>query len=122
MFDALVDWLTAVLGTDYQYSRGMWVDHAAIKNLFVCSVQATGGPAVDVEDRRPRFRVLLLGPENGRQHAQQVQADAEALIAATMDGAAPCGAANIRAMTEVIGPGYTAENRAWVQVDFQVLH
>lgn len=122
MFDELVDWIAVILGTDYQYSRGMWVDHPAIKNLFVCSVQATGGPAVDVEDRRPRFRVLLFGPENGRQHAQQVQADAEKLIAAAIDGAPPCGAASIRAMTDAIGPGFTAENRAWVQIDFQVIH
>ena len=118
MYDALVDWLETIL-PDYQMSRGMWVDNPALNDLFICAVQASGGPAIDVDDRRPRYRVILLGPRNGRQHAAQVQADAEAIQAATMAGQ-PCGAASIRAMSEPTGPGYTQENRAHMQLDLQI--
>ena len=120
MFDEVLEWIKAVLGQDYQYSRGMWVDHQGVFDSFICSVQGSGGPAIDVDDRRPRFRVILLGPREGRQHVRQVQEDAERLLLATLELEAPCDAASIRAMGEVTGPGYTTENRPWCQVDLQI--
>ncbi len=122
MFNELIEWLGAIL-PGYEISRGMWVDHSSIYDAFICSVQSSGGPAIDVDDRRPRYRIVLLGPRNGRQHAQAVQQAAEAICEATIEGALiPCGSAAIRAMTEPVGPGYTSENRAWVQVDLQIIY
>lgn len=119
MFDEVLEWLQLLL-PDYLISRGMWVDHPDLSDVFICSVQQAGGAAIDVDDRRPRYRVILLGPRNGRQHVEEVQADAEIIQAATMCDDHPCGAATIQAMTEPQGPGYTSENRAWWQVDLQV--
>lgn len=122
MYDELIDWLRAVLGTGYQFSRGMWVDHPALAGAFICAVHSAGGAAVSVDDRRPRYRVLLIGPQNGRQHAQALQDAANAIIQATMDDSAPCGAAHLRAMSEATGPGYTSENRPWYSLDLQATH
>ena len=122
MFDEFAAWVSAVLGAQYQTSRGQWVDSSALSGVWIASIHAMGGPAVDVDDRRPRFRVILLGPRNGRQHSVAIGQHADSLVRATIDGAAPCGAAHIRAITEPAGPGYTAENRAWYSLDFQLTY
>lgn len=122
MYESFVEWLQLHLGSTYQYSRGMWVDHAALNEAFICAIQSVGGPQIDVDDRRPRFRVILLGPRNGRQHAAAVQGHAEALIIATMESEPPCGAAHLQVISEVTGPGYTSENRAWCSLELQATH
>jgi hypothetical protein len=122
MYDALVDWVVSVLGPQYQPSRGQWVDSPALADIWIASVHSMGGATVDVEDRRPRYRIILLGPRNGRQHAADIGNHAEMLVAATIDGSVPCSAASIRAMAEPAGPGYTTENRAWCSVDLQVTY
>lgn len=119
MFDELHEWLQEVLPTGYQFSRGMWVDAPQVYESFICSINPAGGSAVDVDDRRPRYRLILLGPRNGRQHMPAVQDAADAIIRATIEQAEPCGAAGIRAMAEP-SIGYTTENRAWAQVDLQI--
>ena len=98
-----------------------WVEFESTATTRYCVIQARGGPAPDVDDRYPRFRVVLLGRRNERGDAVGLLADAESLIVAGMGDSLPCGAANVRAIGEVSGPGITEENRAWCQVDFEVL-
>lgn len=121
MYNHVADWLAALLPS-YSMSRGPWVDHSSLRDKFICSLHGAGGAGVDVDDRRPNYRIVLLGPREGIQHASQVQQDAEAIIQAAMSGQPPCGAAGIRALSEVIGPGHTTENRAWCQLDLQVVY
>lgn len=121
MFDAFVEWLESVLGTQYQYSRGQWVDSAALAGIWIASVHQNGGPGPDVDDRRQRFRVILLGPRNARQSSVQITEHIESLVQAAMGDAVPCGAASVRAIGEPAGPGYTTENRAWFSLDLEVL-
>lgn len=116
------NWIKSILGSaTYTYQKGMWVESAATAAILYCCIQGAGGPAPDVEDRRPRYRVILLGRRGERADGTRVLADAEALMQATMGDSAPCGAANVRATGEPVGPGFTTENRAWVQVEFEVL-
>lgn len=123
MYNEFAAWVQAVLGAQYQTSRGQWVDGPASADIWIASIHAMGGAAVSVDDRRPRYRVILLGPRNGRQHADDIGRAADSLVVATIDGGLiPCGAAHLRAMTEPSGPGYTTENRAWFSVDFQLTY
>ncbi|WP_082900695.1 phage tail termination protein [Achromobacter insolitus] len=122
MFEQFKDWVALTIPSHlYTYSRGMWQDSAAVAESWFCALLQMPGPGPDVDDRRPRYRVLLLGPRNGRQHAGDIQAHAEALVQAAMGEVVPCGAASVRAIGEPVGPGYTTENRPWYSVDFQVL-
>lgn len=121
MFDQLLEWVKSVLGESYEYSAGMWIDHASLSEKSICAIHGNGGPAPDVDDRRQRFRVLILGPRNGRENRPALQADIEKLAQATMDDSRPCGAASVRGIGEPIGPGYTTENRAWYSLDVEVL-
>lgn len=122
MFDDLAEWVQAALREGYQYSRGMWIDHESLYDSFICAIQSMGGPGPDVDDRRPRYRILLVGPRNGRQHAPQLQQDIETLAQAALGDSVPCGAASLQALGEPVGPGYTTENRAWYSLDLEAIY
>lgn len=107
-------------GVDLQYARGQWIDNPALDLSFICAIHSVGGPSPDVDDRRPRFQVVLLGPRDGRQYAPRINECMGMLMQRTLSDAPPCGAALVRAMNEPIGPGYTTENRAWYSLDFQL--
>lgn len=103
-----------------QYSRGQWIDNPALDDSYICSIRSAGGPSPDVDDRRPRFQVMLLGPRDGRQFASRISDCMEGLMQRSLTEPPPCGAASIRAINEPVGPGYTTENRAWYSLDFQL--
>lgn len=121
MFDAFLDWVKAVLGDGYEYSSGMWIEHASLNAKFICSIRHSGGPAPSVDDRRQRFQVILLGPRNGREHTKSVSDAMESLAQAAIGDSTPCGAASVRAGGEPDGPRFTTENRVYYTLDFQVL-
>jgi hypothetical protein len=121
--DEFAAWVQALLGPSYRYTQGQWEETTAAQADFFCSFHALGGPNPDVEDRRPRYRVLLLGPRGNRAGSQKTKADIHALAQAAIDGhLIPCGAASIQALGEPTGPGYTTENRAWWSLDFQITY
>lgn len=115
-----VDWLKLHLGAGYLYWHGDWIDTAATATAFYCAVRADGGPRPDVDDRRARYSVVLLGRREERGDGQQLMDAAQLLMQASIDGPAPCGAANLRAMGEPVGPSATTENRAWVKLVFEI--
>lgn len=122
MYDEFTDWLKTVLGDGYQYRHGQWEETESLFAQSVCVIQAVGGAAIDVDDRRPRFRVFLLGPRNERGAAQSLKSDIYAVAQATIEMEPPCGAASIRAITEPTGAGYTTENRAYWLLDLQITY
>lgn len=139
MLDELKGWIEALLGSSWVYSAGMWTDRPGIYNSPICSIQNDGGPQPDVDDRRPRFRVILLSPivgpgidSEGGPHvaspsvvtnvsaAHAVRVAAEMLVIAATQAAPPCGAAHIR-ISEPTGPGTTAENRRWYALGIEII-
>lgn len=118
MLDELIDWIEAILGPSWVYSMGMWVDRPDIAERPICSTQSDGGPQPSVDDRRQRFRVILLGPVRGPVDPAKDAADA--LTAAALTATPPCGAAHIR-ISEPTGPGTTTENRRWYALDVEIL-
>lgn len=116
-----IDWLQIMIGNGWTLTRGQWVEVPGSSGTFFASVHATGGIAPDVDDRKARYRVILLGPRNGRQHVVTVEQKINALALAALGETSPCGAASVRAIGEPVGPGYTEEDRAWYSLDFEVL-
>lgn len=121
MFDHFKVWVESILGAAYQYSAGMWIDHPALNSQSICAIHQTGGARPDVDDRRQRYRVIILGPRDMRQAVTQLKADVESLALAALGDSVPCGAASVHAVGEPIGPGYTNETRAWYSLDFEVI-
>lgn len=79
-------------------------------------------PPTQVDIRRLRFKVILLGPKGVRKHVVDVGNSIETLAQVALGDSVPCGAASVRAIGEPIGPGYTTENRAWYSLDLEVLY
>lgn len=118
---AIVEWVRRNVSLPYEYSRGQWVDNPALDAIPICAVRRNGGPAPVANVRRLRFQLYLLGPRDRRDYAQALMQDADALVLAGMAGDTPECASNIHAVGEAVGPGFTTENRAWVQISFEVI-
>lgn len=115
------EWVAIYL-PDYKPWIGQWEDLPDDKNKFLVSIeqQSGGNPVVDVQ--YANYRVVLLGPQNGKNKKLQVMADAQLLIdAAIKHEIMPCGAANVRSLGAAMGPGLTAENRPWAQLTFELI-
>lgn len=125
---ALRDWLAetypalfAAPDGRYAVSLGAWSEQGETnRNIWFCAIISNGGAPIDVDDRRKRFRIVLAGRRDTPEDKLQVSEDMELIVQATLGDTAPCDAAAIRAMGEPIGPGTTAENRAWYSLDLQV--
>lgn len=113
------EWVESILGTGYQYSAGVWVEAQTQAGERYCVIKSVGGPMPVVDDRYPRYSLILIGARNAMQEGHQLLLAGQSLMDAAMAGALPCGAAHIR-ISEPMGPGFTTENRAWVQVDLQL--
>lgn len=124
--DALFDWLPQAMGPvlspKFMFIDGGVPSNKTTPSKFMCVVQGRGGPAPDAGDRRPNYRVILMGPEKSRSDVASVRATAEAIMQAILDESTPCGMAGIRAMGEPVGPAYTAEDRAWMSLELQLIH
>ena len=118
----MADWLKAILGAKYELWVGAWEDNKANKDKFIVSAQQLpgSGPVVDV--RTANYKIILLGPQNGQATKLEIMQAGSALVAACIEHAIiPCGAAHIVSLGEAMGPGLTAENRPWAQVNFRLI-
>lgn len=114
------EWVQAIVGPTYTQWVGDWIETKATANNFFCAVRADGGARPEVETRRARYSVILLGRREQRGDGQDLLNTAQLLMQASIDGPYPCGVANIRANGEPVGPSATTENRAWVKLSFEV--
>lgn len=122
MFESLKDWVQEAIGQGYRLVDGGFIDGQSFALDHMCVIKGRGGMAPDVDDRRPRYMIVLLGPRNDRPAVAQVRAAAEALMEACLGDTVPCGAASVKALGEPIGPSYTVEDRAWMTVELQLTH
>lgn len=113
-------WVSAIIGTGYTYSIGMWQESTADAGKKYCAIRQNA-PGMNADDRALTFTVTLIGRRDQRGDSQVLLTDAEKMVQAVIDGTKPCEAAGIRLMAGPNGPGATTENRSWVQVDFQTV-
>lgn len=123
MFDSFKDWVEEILGADYDYFPGQWVEDDANAARNFCAIRISGGPVPTLDVRKRNVQLTLVGPRNAREAYRKLISDADSLIDGSLadDRKVPCGAANIRSMGEPVGPGYTTENRAWVSLSFELI-
>lgn len=121
MMEELKQWLADLnLSQTYTNFTGEWVEDKQSANKFYLVVRQDGGSAPFVDVRNPRFGIVLIGRRNTRSDAKHLYDDANAIMQAVIDGVIPCGSANITAMGEPVGPGFTNEGRAFYQLNLQV--
>lgn len=122
MFDELDEWLRAHLpATPYTYLHGEFLEAPEDATKYFCVLVGNGGPRPDVEDRTKRYTVFFIGRKETRSDAATVLADAELIMQAMASEIMPCGASLTRAINEPVGPGFSNENRPFVQLDLEIL-
>lgn len=122
MFDEIEEWLRANLpNTPYIYQHGEFLEAPGDAINYFCVLSGNGGPRPDVEDRTKRYTVFFIGRKETRSDATTVLADAELIMQAMASEIMPCGASLVRAITEPVGPGFSNENRPFVQLDLEIL-
>lgn len=115
------DWLQANLN-GYSPQYGQWNDSGASDSSKYAAIMLAAGPAPVVDVRKPVIRLILLGRKGTRADAPTLLDDINTLIQSAIDGThLPCGLSAIFLVSEPVGPGYTIEDRAWVQADFEVI-
>ena len=122
MSEEFRDWIINIIGKAYTPFQGQWVEDDSNSDSYYCVFQY-GGRAPVTEVRYPSFTVLLLGPRNTRSAVSKLSQDSELVMQhVTSEGrSVPCGAANVRALREPVGPGYTVENRVWFSLQFEII-
>lgn len=114
-------WVSVYL-PDYAPWIGPWEDNQNNKTQFIVSIQQQSGGAPVVDVQNANYRVVLLGPQDGKKHKNKIMSDAGLLIkAAIKREIMPCGAANLRSLGAAMGPGLTQENRPWAQLNFEMI-
>lgn len=123
--DEVLAWIQAVPEfAGYVPSRGAWVESAALDDKRILALFSEGGGNPGVIERYPRVRVLILGKRNERAVAgavaelvQHVELLAQRGFTEYKSGCLT----QIRMIGDIIGPGYTTENRPWVEINFELI-
>lgn len=114
-----------LLPADYSYSRGMWVDSTELASRRVVSYRADGGGAPREIHRTQRVRLIVLGPQKSRAIAglvPAIEADCNAILDRIMGGDFKYGClTQIRATGDIMGPGYTTEDRCWYELSLELV-
>lgn len=118
--NTIKDWLANILGGEYAYVADHWEERHNAAADWLCVVAASGGPAPVVDIRRRFYSIMLIGPRNMQQATNRLKEDADQLVNATIRGERPCGYANARCTGEPMGPGFTVEDRAWMQLNLEL--
>lgn len=122
--NAIKQWLEAdPLWSSYQFSmaRGFWRDSTANATKRIAQIAMTGGAAPIADVSRNTASLILLGPQKGAADAPAIEEIAEKIRQRLFTDYKTCGVAQIRLVGGIIGPGYTAEDRPWYELNLEVL-
>lgn len=123
--ESFVEWLEAVPAVSgYTLSRGMWQDDESAYQTRFIALMAGAGRAPGIIERYPVVRVLVLGKRGERNVAGAV-AELEAFANSLIEQAAAVPytecLAQVRPIGDIMGPGYTTEDRPWYELNFQLI-
>lgn len=120
---AVIDWLKADPNWDaydLNIARGMWRDSVASPTKRYAQVMLDGGRAPVIASYN-LVKLTLLGPQKGTAVAGELEQIAVNLRERLYEDYKACDVAQIRLVGGIIGPGYTAEDRPWVELNLEIL-
>lgn len=111
------DWIEALPGAaGYRFSLGEWTEQPG----RVIALWNDGGRRVDAE-AYPIVRVVIGGERDTRSDAPIVVALAEEIVEAAAAETCVGPAVRVTPISGIVGPGYTTEGRAWVELSLEFL-
>ena len=121
----LLAWIQDTPGASaFVASRGPWVESDANRDKRLLCLIAQGGAGPDVAARFQRVRVLILGKRGERNTAGallELENFANALVGRTLTDYKKGCLTQIRAIADILGPGYTTEDRPWWELNFELI-
>lgn len=100
---------------------GMWTDTAANKTKYIIAIKRDGGNGNTVTRNIGRVSVIFLGPQGDKAAKVPLEQAVENIVARVRTEYKACGIAQIKLLGGIIGPGYTAETRAWFELNFEII-
>lgn len=117
LIEVAKDWIAALPGAaGYRFSLGEWTEQQG----RVIALWNDAGRRVDAEDY-PVIRVVIGGNRDTRSDALIVIALAEEIRTAAAAETCVGPAVRVTPISGIVGPGYTTENRAWVELSLEFL-
>lgn len=119
LIEQLRAWLTALPGAyGYAYSMGAWTESEQTGKVI--ALWNDGGREV-VEEDYPVFRIVLVGRRDTRADAVGLIRLAAEIREAAKAAGCMGDAVRVKPIGGIVGPGYTAEGRAWVELSLEFL-
>lgn len=122
--NAFVDWLqTYVTLTGYTLSRGMWVESSTNTGKRFVAVWIDGGRTPNLV-QYPQIRLVVAGIRDGRSVAGEtpaVEQFAHDIMLSSLENFKTDCLALVRPLGAIMGPYYTAENRPWYELNFELI-
>lgn len=111
------EWLETLPGVDgFRWSYGEWTEQPG----RIIALWQDGGRRVAQEDY-PIIRVVIVGERDTRSDSLVVLPLAEEIRAAAADTTCVGESVRVTPIGGIVGPGYTAEGRAWVELNLEFL-
>jgi hypothetical protein len=124
VYEDFASWFSATPGAEaYTRARGQWNDSTMAANKRFAVIQFQGGAKPDVDRYTVTVDLILLGKKQERQVAgalPDIENFAYSLIERSMQPNCTGRITGIRSIGGVSGPGYTAEDRPWWKMSFQL--
>ena len=119
LIEMLRAWLQAMPVTaGYGYSLGAWSEDAGTGKVI--ALWNDGGREV-VEEDYPVFRIVLVGRRDTRVDAVGLIRLAGEIREAAKAAGCMGDTVRVKPIGGIVGPGYTAEGRAWVELSLEFL-
>jgi len=122
--NAVREWLEADptwTAQGFSLMRGMWQDDATNSNKRIAQLMMTPARQPGIDTFYDGVSLLLLGPQRGRIDAPKIEQIAIDLRKRLETDFKACGVAQIRLVSGIVGPGYTAEKRPWYELQLEVI-
>lgn len=116
------NWLEALPGVIAyapRWSYGPWTEQADNTGRIIALYQ-DGGRRDSAEDY-PVIRVVLVGARDNRPDSLAALGLAEEIRAAAADETCVGDSVRVTPIGGIVGPGFTAEGRAWVELNLEFL-
>ena len=119
------EWLQSYADlSGYQVSRGAFVESEENAGQRFIVLQSMGGRTPGVIERYPAIRMLVMGSRYERQVSNgivELENFASGLIGFANDNFKTDCFTQLRPASDIIGPGYTTEDRPWYELNFEII-